>query len=124
LSSQAHEAPVLLEAKSLSKAYGRVTVLDNVDVAFRGGEIHALLGENGAGKSTLVKILAGVTAPTRGEVPGPAHASRDVAMVFQELSVIPQLATRNPVPAAAPHRRKATSRILCSYIAARDSGRT
>ena len=83
--------PVLLEAKGLSKAYGRVTVLDDVDVAFRGGEIHALLGENGAGKSTLVKILAGVTAPTKGEVLGPAHASHDVAMVFQELSVIPQL---------------------------------
>ncbi|MFA6154016.1 sugar ABC transporter ATP-binding protein [Mesorhizobium sp.] len=83
--------PALLEAKGLSKAYGRVTVLDDVNVAFRAGEIHALLGENGAGKSTLVKILAGVTAPTAGEVAGPAHANRDVAMVFQELSVIRQL---------------------------------
>ena len=51
-------APVLLEAAGLSKAYGRVTVLDDVSVQFRSGEIHALLGENGAGKSTLVKILA------------------------------------------------------------------
>jgi ribose transport system ATP-binding protein len=84
-------APVLLEAVGLSKAYGRVTVLDDVTVQFRSGEIHALLGENGAGKSTLVKILAGVTAPTTGEVRGPAHLSGDVGMVFQELSVIPQL---------------------------------
>ena len=91
LNSQLNGAPVLLEAVGLSKAFGRVTVLDYVDVTIRGGEIHALLGENGAGKSTLVKILAGVTPQTTGEVRGPAHATADVAMVFQELSVIPQL---------------------------------
>lgn len=89
--ASSNPASILLEAVGVSKAYGRVTVLDDVSVGFRSGEIHALLGENGAGKSTLVKILAGVTAPTEGEVRGPAHASGDVAMVFQELSVIPQL---------------------------------
>jgi ribose transport system ATP-binding protein len=84
-------APILLQAVGLTKAYGRATILDNVDVTFRGGEIHALLGENGAGKSTLVKILAGVIAQTAGEVRGSAHEGGDVAMVFQELSVVPQL---------------------------------
>ncbi len=82
---------VLLRARSLTKAYNGVTVLDAVDVEFRAGEVHALLGENGAGKSTLVKLLAGVVPMTSGSIDGPAHERGDVAMVFQELSVIPHL---------------------------------
>lgn len=100
-SSAERASAALLHAAGLSKAYGGVTVLDCVDVEFRSGEIHALLGENGAGKSTLVKILAGVVTASGGEVRGPAHDAGDVAMVFQELSVVAQLSVLDNLALAA-----------------------
>ena len=57
-----------LSAKRLSKSFGSVTVLEDVNLDFFPGEIHAVVGENGAGKSTLMKILAGVLEPSQGEV--------------------------------------------------------
>ena len=57
-----------LSARRLSKAFGPVTVLHDVDVDFFAGEIHAVVGENGAGKSTLMRILSGILEPTAGEV--------------------------------------------------------
>ena len=57
-----------LSARRLSKAFGPVTVLQDVDVDFFAGEIHAVVGENGAGKSTLMRILSGILEPSAGEV--------------------------------------------------------
>jgi rhamnose transport system ATP-binding protein len=45
-----------------------VRALDNLNLEFRAGEIHALAGENGAGKSTLLKVLSGLVVPAQGEV--------------------------------------------------------
>ena len=59
---------VLIEARGLSKNYGRVTVLSDTNFKVNAGEIRALVGSNGAGKSTLVKILTGAINPTSGSV--------------------------------------------------------
>ena len=56
-------APPLLDARGLSKSYGGVTVLKDVNFTLKEGEILALVGENGAGKSTLIKILSGAIQP-------------------------------------------------------------
>ncbi len=56
----------LLSATSLHHAFGPVEVLHGVDIDFRAGEVHALVGENGAGKSTLMKCLSGYLQPARG----------------------------------------------------------
>ena len=58
----------MLAARGVGKSFGDVRVLDGIDVAIRGGEVHTIMGENGAGKSTLMKILAGVHRPDGGEV--------------------------------------------------------
>jgi ABC-type sugar transport system ATPase subunit len=108
----AESTGVLLAAESVTKSYGGVTVLDHVDIAFNAGEVHALLGENGAGKSTLVKVIAGVIAADSGSIVGPAHVDGDIAMVFQELSVVPEMSVLDNLVLAArskgplvPYRR-------------------
>ncbi|MFC8761696.1 multiple monosaccharide ABC transporter ATP-binding protein [Streptomyces sp. NPDC057193] len=53
-------APVLLEMRAITKTFPGVRALDDVNLAVRTGEIHAICGENGAGKSTLMKVLSGV----------------------------------------------------------------
>ncbi|HEY7688055.1 MAG TPA: ATP-binding cassette domain-containing protein, partial [Dongiaceae bacterium] len=58
----------LLELIGISKTYPGVTALDGVDLSVGAGEVLGLIGENGAGKSTLMKILGGVTQPTRGSI--------------------------------------------------------
>ena len=57
-----------VEAKGISKSFGGVLALDNVNLELRKGEVHALLGENGAGKTTLSNILAGLYRADSGTV--------------------------------------------------------
>jgi ABC-type uncharacterized transport system ATPase subunit len=58
----------LLEAKSISRRFGRTVALEDVDFRARAGEIHALLGENGAGKTTLMNVFTGRIRPDAGAV--------------------------------------------------------
>jgi len=90
-------APPLVELRGISRSFGGIQALSEVDLELRAGEIHALVGENGAGKSTLVKILTGVHEPDAGEilVAGTeqrirgAHAAQSlgIAAMYQEPSV-------------------------------------
>jgi len=104
--SQVSEAEALLGVRRLSKSYGGAVALDAVSIDFFPGEVHALLGENGAGKSTLVKILAGVTSADSGEIHGPAYLAGDVAMVFQELSVVPEMSVLDNLVLVASGARR------------------
>src|SRR5262249_29155952 len=58
----------LLEVRKVSRRFGSIHALREVDFELRAGEVMALLGENGAGKSTLVKILAGITHLDSGTI--------------------------------------------------------
>ena len=60
-------APVV-EANSISKEYGQVKALSNLNLKLAPGEIYGLLGPNGAGKSTLIKIIAGLLTPSSGSL--------------------------------------------------------
>ncbi len=83
------------------KRFGATRALRGVDLAVRGGEVHALVGENGAGKSTLMKVLSGAHAPDHGRMwldgtlfrpRNPLHARQSgVSMIYQELSLAPHL---------------------------------
>lgn len=97
----ASEAGTVLEARGITKSFGNHTALNKVDIAFRQGEVHALLGENGAGKSTLIKILTGAYVPDAGEIelegqpvsfstPQQAQAL-GIGTVYQEVNLLPNM---------------------------------
>lgn len=58
----------LLECKNLTKKYGFHTALSHINLQIGAGHIVGLLGPNGSGKTTLIKLIAGVLAPTEGEI--------------------------------------------------------
>jgi ribose transport system ATP-binding protein len=95
------------DMRGVRKAFGGTVALDGVDLAVRGGEVCALVGQNGAGKSTLMSILAGATAPDAGTMTlnGTPYAPKDprearkagVAMIYQELSLAPHLSVMDNI---------------------------
>lgn len=58
----------LLEVKSITKKFGGLTAVDNMDMQIFPGEVVGLLGDNGAGKSTLIKVISGVYHADAGEI--------------------------------------------------------
>ena len=58
----------LLETRSLTKRFGGVTAIDNLDFGVDEGGVHCLIGPNGAGKSTLFKLIVGRITPTEGSI--------------------------------------------------------
>ena len=91
----------ILKLRGVSKQFGAVSALTDIDLDINAGEVVALVGDNGAGKSTLVKVLAGVHQPTAGTIefmgqpvaldsPGKA-LEMGIATVFQDLALCENL---------------------------------
>jgi simple sugar transport system ATP-binding protein len=91
----------VLRAEHVSKRFGAVTALRDVNLHLRRGEVLGLLGDNGAGKSTLMKILCGFQQPDTGRIvvngqeltlKSVEHArSLGIDIVYQDLALIPGL---------------------------------
>ena len=110
-------AAPLLETRGLTKTFGGVTALSQVDFALRAGEVHALCGENGAGKSTLIKLLGGLHPhgsyqgellmrgqPARFAAPRDADAA-GISVIYQELALVPEMTVaENLLLGNAPQR--------------------
>src|SRR3954467_595850 len=96
-------AAPILEMRDITKRFGAVTALHEVNLAVRDGEIHAICGENGAGKSTLMKVLSGIYphGSYEGEIvfdgsPGGfkdirSSERRGIGIIHQELAPVPVL---------------------------------
>src|SRR5438552_979349 len=94
------ETPVL-ELRDISKSFGSVQALSDVDLEVRRGEVMALVGDNGAGKSTLIKTIAGIHSADSGEIvfegqrvsiSGPKEAARlGIEVVYQDLALCDNL---------------------------------
>lgn len=91
----------ILTATGMSKFFGGLTAVDDVDFAIYAGEVVALLGDNGAGKSTLIKCISGVYRPEHGQVTfndeditshAPADIrSRGIETIYQDLALAENL---------------------------------
>ena len=90
----------LISVQHLTKRYGGVVALADMNLEVEPGTIHAVVGENGAGKSTLMKVLAGSVVPDEGDIfidgaaatiGSPAAARKQgIGIVYQELSLFPE----------------------------------
>ncbi len=91
----------LLQLRNITKSFGSVQALSEVDFDVRNGEVMALVGDNGAGKSTLVKCIAGTHTPDSGEITfeghevhisSPKDASKlGIEVVYQDLALCDNL---------------------------------
>ena len=98
---------IILEVKGISKRFGGVKALEDINLQVRRGEVHALVGENGAGKSTFIKILTGAHAPSFGTVVfdgkeyselTPIEAlSAGISAIYQEFNLIPFLSVADNI---------------------------
>jgi len=87
----------LLELKGITKRFGAVQALTDVNLKVYPGEVMALVGDNGAGKSTLVKTIAGINIPDQGEILFEGHpvhftgprdpAALGISTVYQDLAL-------------------------------------
>jgi D-xylose transport system ATP-binding protein len=91
----------LLQLRNITKSFGSVQALSNVDFEVNQGEVMALVGDNGAGKSTLIKCIAGTHSPDSGEIlfegqevhiHGPKDSARlGIEVVYQDLALCDNL---------------------------------
>jgi ribose transport system ATP-binding protein len=106
----------LVSMEGIEKAFPGVRALDQCRFEFRGGEVHALVGENGAGKSTLMKVLAGVARCDAGTIrmdgrevaigsPRAAQAL-GISIIHQELNLMPHLTVAQNIFIGREPRRR------------------
>jgi branched-chain amino acid transport system ATP-binding protein len=105
---------ILLQTKKLTKAFGGLVAVRDVDFAVERGELRSIIGPNGAGKTTFFNLIAGALPPTRGRVifkgedithlPRHKVVRRGIARSYQITNLFPGLSTFENVRAAAQAR--------------------
>lgn len=111
----AEDRPHVLEARGISRNFGSVVALSDVNVQIRAGEVVGLVGDNGAGKSTLLKILCGALQPSSGQLivdgkPVVFHSPKDsrergIEVVYQDLALATELSVAENIFLGREHRR-------------------
>lgn len=97
----------LLETRNLTKEFGGLTAVDDVNIEINEGELVSVIGPNGAGKSTLINLITGMLTPTEGEIlyedtnlagmEPHEITQRGVGRSFQTASIFPDLTVRDNV---------------------------
>ncbi|WP_309484596.1 ATP-binding cassette domain-containing protein [Streptomyces himalayensis] len=122
-------APPLLALRGISKRFGAVQALMDVELEIHSGEVVALLGDNGAGKSTLIKVISGVVPADKGviewegrsvQVRSPRDAQRlGIATVHQNLALCDNLDVAENLFLGRERRRAGPLGSICRLV---DSG--
>ena len=86
----------MIEFKNLHKRFGKLTVLDGLDLAIKKGGIFAILGPNGSGKTTLIKCLLGMVIPNKGEITFKNESVLRKWEYRNDLNYLPQIANFPP----------------------------
>ena len=113
-SSARSSAPLLIELARLTRRYGALIAVDNVNMQVSSGEIRAIIGPNGAGKTTLFHLITGIVKPTAGRVRfageditgHAAHtiSQRGLSRTFQLTSLFAEMTVRENTRLAAQAR--------------------
>ena len=101
--------PVLLSISGLTKRFGEITAVDDLDLEVRAGEVVGFLGPNGSGKSTTVSMILGLIHPTAGRIElfgddlrdHPEHVRRRVGAIVEAPAFYPYLSGRDNLRALA-----------------------
>ncbi len=122
--------PDALEIEDLSKRFGGLVAVDNVNLAVRQGDVHCVIGPNGAGKTTLLNLLSGTLPPSAGrirfgdrDIAGlPPHriAQLGIGRSFQRTNIFPEFSVYENCRLGAQARMPSSMRFF--RAAERDEG--
>lgn len=107
--------PRVLAAQGLCKNYGKLTVLQNLDLALEPGRIYGLIGRNGAGKTTLLGLLTGQNLPTAGTITYGGAPVWENGSVLSELYFARELAAGSELGMLAVKRFLRAASLFCPY---------
>jgi putrescine transport system ATP-binding protein len=112
------DAKPIVQIKALTKRYGDVAAVDNIDLNIYGGELFSILGGSGSGKTTLLRMLAGFERPTSGQIlidgadmTSVAPYERPVNMMFQSYALFPHMTVEQNVAYGLKKDRVAADQI-------------
>jgi iron(III) transport system ATP-binding protein len=95
---------IQITLKNISKHFGKVRVIDNLNIEFQAGTLTTLLGPSGCGKTTLLRLVSGLEPPTGGDIwfgeeniTTYSATQRDVGMVFQSYALFPHMSVEKNV---------------------------
>jgi branched-chain amino acid transport system ATP-binding protein len=111
-----------LDTRDLSRSFGALQAVSNVNMTVNSGEFRAVIGPNGAGKTTLFNLISGKIAPTAGRIlfhgedltamPAPERCRRGISRTFQITSIFPELTVCENVRLAAQLKGEGNFRIF------------
>ncbi len=124
-SAIAEDAPVLLECRGLTKRFGGITAVNDVDLQLREGQILGLIGHNGAGKTTLVDCISGFLEIDAGRIYVRGHdvtewapherARGGVARSFQDALLYPTLTVAETIAVARERHLDSTNLVAAAF---------
>jgi branched-chain amino acid transport system ATP-binding protein len=123
----------IIETKRLSKDFGALRAVNEVDLKVYSGQIHSIIGPNGAGKTTLFNLLTGFIRPTQGElffkgkeITGLSPeiiSKKGLARSFQITSIFPALSVHENIRVAAQSRKKGSYNLLKDFTRLKDASK-